>query len=116
MHLRLSLLTPFVGDPMKLLMVVAACLLGYGEVGLWLKRQSERPNSWVKWDDNPYLKWMQDYSGDDYQRAVKVGLETIESRAAADPPSVSRYAEWMFIWQRCTELEKNFWDMAMDMS
>jgi len=59
---------------MKLLMVLAACLLGYGEVGLWLKREAQKPNSWVKWDGNPYLKWMQDYSREDYQNAVNVGL------------------------------------------
>lgn len=104
------------GDTMKLLMVLAACLLGYGEVGLWLKREAQKPNSWVKWDGNPYLKWMQDYSGEGYQNAVNVGLETIESRAEADPPSVTRYREWMTIWKRCTELEKSFWDMAMNLS
>ncbi|KAL4065160.1 Phosphomethylpyrimidine kinase-domain-containing protein [Scleroderma citrinum] len=104
------------GDTMKLLMVVAACLLGYGEVGLWLKKEAHKPNSWVKWDGNPYLKWMQDYSGEDYQNAVKVGLETIESRAEADPPSVARYGEWMAVWKRCTELEKSFWDMGMNLT
>lgn len=65
---------PSSGDTMKLLMVLAACLLGYGEVGLWLKREAQKPNSWVKWDGNPYLKWMQDYSGEGYQNAVNVGL------------------------------------------
>jgi hydroxymethylpyrimidine/phosphomethylpyrimidine kinase len=62
------------GDSMRLSIALAACLLGYGEVGLWLKEQARAPNSWVRWDDNPYLKWMEDYSGDEYQKAVKVGL------------------------------------------
>lgn len=104
------------GDTMKLLVAVAACLLGYGEVGLWLKKEAQKPNSWVKWDGNPYLRWMEDYSGEDYQNAVKIGLETLESRAVADPPSASRYVEWQVVWKRCTELEKTFWDMAMDIS
>ncbi|KAI6017536.1 Phosphomethylpyrimidine kinase-domain-containing protein [Pisolithus microcarpus] len=104
------------GDTMRLIMVLAACLLGYGEVGLWLKREAQKPNSWVVWEGNPYLKWMEDYSGEDFQNAVKVGLETIESRAAADPPSASRYAEWLAAWERCTDLEKSFWDMAMNLS
>jgi len=59
---------------MRLSMALAACLLGYGEVGLWLKEAARAPNSWVQWEGNPYLKWMEDYSGDDYQNAVKVGL------------------------------------------
>ncbi|KAI6107025.1 Phosphomethylpyrimidine kinase-domain-containing protein, partial [Pisolithus croceorrhizus] len=103
------------GDTMRLVMVLAACLLGYGEVGLWLKSEAQKPNSWVVWEGNPYLKWMEDYSGEDYQNAVKVGLETIESRAVADPPSASRYAEWLAAWERCTDLEKSFWDMAMNL-
>ncbi|KAH7890084.1 Phosphomethylpyrimidine kinase-domain-containing protein [Phlebopus sp. FC_14] len=104
------------GDTTKLVMALAACLLGYGEVGLWLKKEAEKPNSWVKWEGNPYLKWMQDYSGEDYQNAVKVGLETIEKRAVADPPSPARYAEWKAVWEQCVLLEKGFWDMAMNKS
>ncbi|KAH7928157.1 hypothetical protein BV22DRAFT_1126761 [Leucogyrophana mollusca] len=104
------------GDTMKLVMALAACLLGYGEVGLWLKKEAGQRGSWVKWEGNPYLKWMEDYSGEDYQKAVKVGLETIESRAAADPPSLARFEEWRGVWERCTRLEKGFWDMAMNLS
>ena len=62
------------GDASLLLMALAACLLGYGEVGLWLKRQATLPNSWVQLDGNPYLKWIEDYSGEDYQAAVRDGL------------------------------------------
>jgi thiaminase len=65
---------PQSGDDMKLIMALAACLLGYGEVGLWLKKEAAKCDSWVKLDGNPYLKWIQDYSGEDYQAAVKRGL------------------------------------------
>jgi len=102
------------GDTTKLLMALAACLLGYGEVGLWLKKEAAKPDSWVKWHGNPYLRWMEDYSGEGFQRAVFEGLETIEARAAADPPSAVRYADWLTVWERCIRLEKEFWDMAMN--
>ena len=59
---------------MKLLVALSACLLGYGEVGLWLKRQAAIPESPVKLEGNRYLKWIDDYSGKDYQTAVKVGI------------------------------------------
>ncbi|EPQ50588.1 hypothetical protein GLOTRDRAFT_82113 [Gloeophyllum trabeum ATCC 11539] len=101
------------GDRSKLIMALAACLLGYGEVGLWLRKQASLPNSWVKWEGNPYLKWMEDYSGEHYQNAVKAGLDTIEAEAAADPPSIVRFQEWVATWERCTRLEKGFWDMAL---
>ncbi|KAF8548366.1 hypothetical protein OG21DRAFT_1516363 [Imleria badia] len=104
------------GDTTKLLVALAACLLGYGEVGLWLKKEAAAPNSWVKWQGNPYLKWMKDYTGEAFQSAVAVGLETIEARVAADPPSLVRYSELLAVWERCIRLEKQFWDMAMNLA
>ena len=55
-------------------MALAACLLGYGEVGLWLKREAARPNSWVVLEGNPYRRWIEDYSGKEYQAAVRLGI------------------------------------------
>jgi hydroxymethylpyrimidine/phosphomethylpyrimidine kinase len=55
-------------------MALLACLLGYGEVGLWLKKQASLPDSWVQIEGNPYRKWIEDYSGEHYQGAVKLGL------------------------------------------
>ncbi|KAF8191639.1 Phosphomethylpyrimidine kinase-domain-containing protein [Mycena galopus ATCC 62051] len=105
------------GDTTALLMALLACLLGYGEVGLWLKRAAaeRRPESSVVLEGNPYRRWIEDYSGKQYQDAVRLGLETIEARAAADPPSAARLAEWRAVWERCTRLEKAFWDMALEL-
>jgi len=72
------------GDDMKLIVALSACLLGYGEVGLWLKKEAAKSNSWVKMDGNPYLKWIQDYSGEDYQAAVVRGLGEDPSYEPAD--------------------------------
>ena len=67
---------------MKLTMALLACLLGYGEVGLWLKRHSSTTDAWVVLEGNPYLQWIEDYSGENYQGAVKIGLGTcIPSRS-----------------------------------
>lgn len=44
------------GDALDLLVALAACLLGYGEVGLWLRSEAEKPDSWVKLESNPYRK------------------------------------------------------------
>ncbi|KAI0628809.1 Phosphomethylpyrimidine kinase-domain-containing protein [Trametes polyzona] len=101
------------GDSAKLIMALAACLLGYGEVGLWLKKEAAKPNSWVKLEGNIYLRWIEDYSGEHYQSAVKLGLETIESLAVADPPNTLRFQEWCAIWEKCTRLEKGFWDASL---
>ncbi|KAJ7144991.1 Phosphomethylpyrimidine kinase-domain-containing protein [Mycena crocata] len=102
------------GDTTKLLMALLACLLGYGEVGLWLKKEAARAGSGVVLEGNPYRRWIEDYSGPEYQAAVRIGLETIEARAVADPPSPARLFEWRTVWDRCTRLEKAFWDAALD--
>ena len=94
-------------------MALAACLLGYGEVGLWLRREAAQPDSWVVTAANPYAKWMDDYGGQDYQNAVKTGLGVIEELAALDPPSPQRFEEWRTVWRRCAMLERGFWDMAL---
>jgi len=113
------------GDVAMLLMAPLSCLLGYGEVGLWLKKnakmQSSTPGTndsdgWVVLEGNPYREWIEIYSGKEYQHAVKVGLEIIEALAAADPPSKRRFDEWCTVWKRCTEFERGFWDMAMNLS
>lgn len=64
-----------------LLMALLACLLGYGEVGLWLKknvakRHGDEVSGWVDLssETNPYVQWIEDYSGERYQRAVTLGL------------------------------------------
>ena len=66
----------FQGDSVKLNMALAACLLGYGEVGLWLANESKRSGSWVIMDEssNPYVPWIREYSGEKYQKAVEIGL------------------------------------------
>ena len=74
-------LTPFylfhLGDTMTLTMALMACLLGYGEVGLWLQKESKKENSWVIMEGNPYKLWIDDYSGEIYQKAVKEGLGNV---------------------------------------
>lgn len=73
--IRLSaFIRDFAGDQAKLIMALMACLLGYGEVGLWLKKEASKPNSWVVMDGNPYKKWIEDYSGEHYQGAVRIGI------------------------------------------
>lgn len=100
-------------------------------MGLWLRKEATRKDSWVVVEANPYKQWMDDYAGTEYQTAVRLGLglctshhsccavhpngttDIIESRALADPPSKARLEEWKSVWKKCTLLEKGFWDMAM---
>ena len=39
--------------------------------------------------------------------------ETIETLAVEDPPNALRFREWCAIWEKCTRLEKGFWDASL---
>ena len=63
-----------IGDTMTLTMALTASLLGFGEVGLWLQKESKKENSWVIMEGNPYKLWIDDCSGEIFQTIVKEGL------------------------------------------
>ncbi|KAJ9124444.1 hypothetical protein QFC24_003233 [Naganishia onofrii] len=102
------------GDVTELLVAVFSCLLGYGEVGLYLKRKLEDGSGDVVLEGNRYKRWIEDYSGPDFQGAVNRG--TLEQRMIADPPSPARLARLTKIWSDCVKLEANFWQMGLDRS
>ncbi|KAL7420664.1 trifunctional hydroxymethylpyrimidine kinase/phosphomethylpyrimidine kinase/thiaminase [Cryptotrichosporon argae] len=96
------------GDVLDLYMAVFSCLIGYGEVGMWLRKQIAAGAA--KLDGNPYRKWIEDYSGEDFLAAVDRGIENLEKRIAADPPSPARLERLVHIWKTCVRLEGEFWE------
>jgi hypothetical protein len=66
------------GDILDLYVAVASCLIGYGEVGLWLQKEVKagRGNK----EGNLYAKWMEDYSGKEYLDAVDRGIGMFKVR------------------------------------
>ncbi|WVR09300.1 phosphomethylpyrimidine kinase [Kwoniella sp. DSM 27419] len=99
------------GDLLDLYMAVASCLIGYGEVGLWLKRQVEKGEAVL--EGNVYRKWMEDYAGQDFLTAVNLGIDNLERRIALDPPTEERLARLTKIWHECVRLESAFWEMGL---
>jgi len=61
-------------DILELYVAIAACLIGYGEVGLWLQKQVQLGEA--KLEGNIYKRWMEDYSGEDFLGAVDRGIGT----------------------------------------
>ncbi|KAG8693560.1 hypothetical protein FRC09_010426 [Ceratobasidium sp. 395] len=96
------------GDDFMLIIAVASCLLGYAEVGKKLRIMGEVDES------NPYKRWIEDYGGAEFQEALQRGLDLMEERAAADPPSAVRFAQLQDVWERCVRLEIGFWDMGLN--
>ena len=62
------------GDILELYVAIAACLIGYGEVGLWLQKQVRLGEAKV--EGNIYKRWMEDYGGEDFLGAVDRGIGT----------------------------------------
>jgi hydroxymethylpyrimidine/phosphomethylpyrimidine kinase / thiaminase len=62
------------GDLTELLVAVASCLIGYGEVGLWLLRHSQAGWDGIHLEGNAYRRWIEDYSGREFQDAVHRGI------------------------------------------
>ncbi|KAJ3205384.1 hypothetical protein HDU82_005228 [Entophlyctis luteolus] len=56
------------GDRLDLMVALAPCLLGYGEVGLALAN-----NPKTKKEGNLYWEWIANYAKEDFQRAVRDG-------------------------------------------
>ncbi|QRV86782.1 thiamine biosynthesis protein [Ceratobasidium sp. AG-Ba] len=96
------------GDEFMLIIAVASCLLGYAEVGKRLKLAGGA------FEGNPYKRWIDDYGGEAFQVALQRGLDLMEERAAADPPSAVRFAQLQDVWERCVRLEIGFWDMGLN--
>ncbi|KAI0806722.1 hypothetical protein C8Q74DRAFT_1187267, partial [Fomes fomentarius] len=102
------------GDSTKLITALAAYLLRYGEIGLWLKKEAAKPDSWGQTRGQPVMDWIErQHSGEICPSAVPCTLDTIETLAAADPPSEHRFRECCAVWEKCTRLEKGFWGASL---
>jgi hydroxymethylpyrimidine/phosphomethylpyrimidine kinase len=62
------------GDNLELVVAVFSCLIGYGEVGLYLNKKIRQGEHGFKLEGNPYKRWIEDYSGKDFHAAVSRGI------------------------------------------
>lgn len=100
------------GDLLDLLVALAPCVFGYGEIGLVLKAAG------AAGPGNPYRLWIETYAGDDYQGVVAAAggqLERVAARrlgaAAQDSP---RWPMLVETFRAATRLEIDFWQMGLD--
>jgi hydroxymethylpyrimidine/phosphomethylpyrimidine kinase len=102
------------GDMLDVLVAVLSCLIGYGEVGLWLRTQVAAGEAVL--DGNPYKRWMDDYAGAEFIGAVRRGIATLEERVAREVPGQAKVARLVHIFAESTRLERAFWQMGLDLS
>ena len=101
------------GDLLDLLVALAPCVFGYGEIGERLVGQIDgQPKS------QPYHDWIETYSGADYQNVCKtVGklLDEVSSRTIGeDFVSTARWPSLTQTFSVACRLEADFWQMGLD--
>jgi thiaminase/transcriptional activator TenA len=102
------------GDLLDLLVALAPCVLGYGEIGTWLKAD---PASDLT-DQNPYRDWIEMYAGAEYQDVARGAMAQLDRVAARrlgpDPTASPRWAKLTETFRTATRLEIGFWDMGLN--
>lgn len=111
-YTRFVLDTGLSGDLLDLLVALAPCVAGYGEIGLRLTRSDTGLRA-----DNPYRDWIETYAGEDYQSVVVAALGQLERVAAArvggDIRGSGRWEPLCRTFGAATRLEIGFWNMGL---
>lgn len=95
------------GDLLDLLVALAPCVVGYGEIGARLAADPA-----TRRDGNPYGDWIDMYAGADYQALAAESvamLDGLAGRVAAP----GRYPALLNTFRRATMLEAAFWQMGL---
>ncbi len=95
------------GDLLDLLAVLAACLVGYAEVGIRLADDPATVH-----DGNPYRSWIEMYSGPKYLGLAEAGIVRLNEMAEARGGE-ARFATLLRDFRTTVRLEASFWSGAM---
>jgi len=95
------------GDILDLLVAMAPCIVGYGEIGMNLKS-----NSIDQASCNPFQEWIDTYSSENFQEGVNKLKERINQLEQQNGVSDHRFAKLCQIFQGSVRLETKFWEMS----
>ncbi|MEX1081037.1 MAG: thiaminase II [Halofilum sp. (in: g-proteobacteria)] len=103
------------GDQLDLLVALAPCSCGYGEIGARLLAD---PGTVL--DGNPYRDWIEMYGGEEFQEVSRAAARQIDSvarrRMGDDPTQSPRWTQLCEIFSMAVRLEGSFWQMGLDAS
>ncbi len=106
-YTRFVLEAGMAGDILDLHVALSPCVIGYGEIGARLAADPA-----TKRADNPFLSWIEMYSGDDYG-AVMTGATAHLDRLGAERLTEARYDKLALLFAAATRLEADFWSMGL---
>ncbi len=100
------------GDLLDLLVALAPCVLGYGEIGRTLLADPA-----TRLEGNPFRDWIEVYGGEEYQEVAAAALAQLErvarARLGATPADSPRWPALAATFRSATRLEVGFWDMGL---
>lgn len=112
-YTRYVLETGLAGDLLDLLVALAPCVVGYGEIGAGLLAAAG-PEALA---DNPYREWIETYGGAEYQEVARDALAQLDRVAArrlgSDLTAAPRWPGLSQTFRTATRLEIGFWDMGL---
>ena len=94
------------GDLLDLLVVLAPCVVGYGEIG---RRLGADPAT--KREGNPYASWIETYAAADYQSVADGACAQLD-RLTGPFGAAARFPRLSALFAQATRLEIAFWDMG----
>ena len=106
-YTRFVLEAGMAGDILDLHVALSPCVIGYGEIGARLAADPA-----TKRADNPYLSWIEMYSGQDYA-AVMTGAAAHLDRLGTERLTEARYPKLAQLFATATRLEADFWSMGL---
>jgi len=95
------------GDSLDLMVALAPCVVGYGEIGATLAADPT-----TRLADNPYASWIEMYAGEDY-RTVAIAAVAQLDRLAAERLTPAREDALRTTFCQATRLEAAFWEMGL---
>ncbi len=112
-YTRYVLDTGMAGDVLDLLVALAPCSCGYGEIGARLLA-----NPATVLEGNPYRDWIEMYGGAEFQQVSRAAVRQIDSvaqrRMGDDPAQSPRWDQLCRIFSMAVSLEEGFWQMGLD--
>jgi thiaminase/transcriptional activator TenA len=94
------------GDSLDLMVALAPCVVGYGEIGTRLAADPATLR-----DGNRYWSWIEMYAGDEYQAVCEASMAQLDRLGEARGGD-ARFASLAKTFAQATRLEIAFWDMG----
>tara|TARA_R110002049_G_scaffold22684_14_gene81029 strand:+ start:1463 stop:2131 length:669 start_codon:yes stop_codon:yes gene_type:complete len=96
------------GDLLDLMVALAPCAIGYGEIGAALAKSRD-----TKIEGNPYITWIEMYASDEYQELVadmKTEIDVLATKRLTE----ARFNDLSKTFATATRLEADFWQMGLN--